>query len=120
MLIRRSVRLARRPPAAARRANPRPIGRTGWAIYRNLGQNYWRLRPEWSREDDYMSLPVLRLGRESCLGRPEVVGLAVNSADERRGERCPGRRGAMLSGFCDRGPKAVLGTPGRARCEGCA
>ena len=36
------------------------------------------------------------------------------------GERCEGKRGAMLRGFCPRGPKAVLGTPVRVRCESSA
>jgi hypothetical protein len=31
-----------------------------------------------------------------------------------------GKRVAMLCGFCNGGPKAVLETPARVRCEGCA
>src|ERR1700760_10849 len=115
--------------------------RSAGAICRNLGQIYWRIRHEWSREDDYMSLPVLRLRRQSCLGRPEVVGAAMKGAvldravlnhqglpgtvlAQRHGERCSGKtlgkEGAMLCGFSSRGPEAVLETPVRARCEGCA
>src|ERR1700760_3027233 len=73
-------------------AEGRPGLRSAGAICRNLGQIYWRIRHEWSREDDYMSLPVLRLRRQSCLGRPEVAGAALISATvnvaRERGVRC--------------------------------
>ena len=95
----------------------RPGLRSAGAICRNLGQNYWRIRHEWSREDDYMSLPVLRLRRQSCLGRPEVAGAALISVTVNVARE---RRGAMLRGFCSGGPQAVLETPVGARCEGCA
>jgi len=82
------------------------------SIYRNPGQNNWQIRHERLREDDYMSLPVLRPRRSSCLGRPEVASSVVKVVWE--------KRGAMLCGFCPRGPKAVLETPVRVRCESSA
>ena len=126
--------------SAGRVPKRRPERRTDGVIYRNLGQIYWRIRHEWLREDDYMSLPVLRLRCQSCLGRPEVAGAAMKGAvldsavlnnqglpgtvlAQRHGERCSktlGKEGAMLCGFSSRGPEAVLETPVRARCEGCA
>ena len=82
------------------------------SIYRNPGQNNWQRGHKWLREDDYMSLPVLRPRRSSCLGRPEVASSVVKVVWE--------KRGAMLCGFCPRGPKAVLETPVRVRCESSA
>src|SRR5450631_626213 len=122
-----------RPATRGADADRSPLGRSsfqvGWAARGTAGEavragrrtavhlpqpwtNNWQIRHERLREDDYMSLPVLRPRRASCLGRPEVASSVVNVVWE--------KRGAMLCGFCPRGPKAVLETPVCVRCESSA
>ena len=57
------------------------------SIHRDPGTNNWQRRHKWLREDDYMSLPVLRPRRSSCIGRPEVAS-SVGKSCGKRGVRC--------------------------------